>query len=233
MFARLAPCTLVLLAAAGVRGQAPNEPIRLTIRPASAPVPALKYLLIPDAQEQTPGNAAMLYYRAFSPEAEGWRRQPGVQEKMAEALQKSLDKLPRKEFEWVLGSKQFRELDLGARREYCDWGFTERVRSEGIGMLLPDVQSFRLYANALALRTRLHLADGNFDRAAYSLQTAFALGRDVGDAPILINALVGVSVCTVQTAQVDQWIQTPGSPNLYWALTDLPRPLVSLRRAVR
>ncbi|HMC90240.1 MAG TPA: hypothetical protein VKI17_11870, partial [Gemmataceae bacterium] len=182
MIRSLAAFAIALLAGAGGRAQNPPEPIRLTIQPAPAPVPALKYLLLPDAQEQTPGNAAMLYYRAFSPEWEGWRRQPGLQGRMAEALQMPLDKLPRKDFDWLLGSKQFHELDLAARREYCDWQLTERVRAEGIGMLLPDIQSFRLYGTALALRSRLYLADRNFDQAAHSLQTGFALGRDVGDA---------------------------------------------------
>jgi hypothetical protein len=233
MIRSLAACAIALVAGAAGQAQNPPEPIRLTIQPAPVPVPALKYLLLPDAQEQTPGNAAMLYYRAFSPEWEGWRRRPGLQDRMGEALQTPLDKLPRKDFDWLLGSKQFRELDLAARREYCDWQLTERIRTEGIGMLLPDVQSFRIYGTALALRSRLYLADRNFDQAAYSLQTGFALGRDVGDAPVLISSLVGVAICTVQAGQVDQWLQTPGSPNLYWALTDLPRPLVSLRRAVR
>ena len=43
-------------------------PIKLTLSPAAEPVPALRYLLLPELSEQTPGNAAQVYYRAFSPE---------------------------------------------------------------------------------------------------------------------------------------------------------------------
>ena len=33
--------------------------------------------------------------------------------------------------------------------------------------------------------------------------------------------------------RVEELIQAPGSPNLYWALTDLPRPLLDLRKALQ
>src|SRR5262249_3248163 len=32
---------------------------------------------------------------------------------------------------------------------------------------------------------------------------------------------------------LEEMIQQPGCPNLYWALTDLPNPLISLRRGVQ
>ncbi|HEV3447000.1 MAG TPA: hypothetical protein VG099_20345 [Gemmataceae bacterium] len=213
-------------------GRAPGQGMtyKLTIGPAALPSPVLKYHLLPDSFDVTPGNAAMLYYRAFSPEWEGWRRQPGLQDKISEALQASPQALPRAELDWVLNSKQLQELDLAARREYCDWGFTTRVKQEGIGMLLPEIQRFRAFANVLALRTRFELADKDFGKAAYSLQTGFALGKDVANAPLLINALVGVAIASVQAGQVDQWIQTPGSPNLYWSLTELPRPFIAPSR---
>ena len=221
---------LVLLVLSAGRAPGQGMTYKLTIGPAALPAPVLKYHLLPDSFDVTPGNAAMLYYRAFSPEWEGWRRQPGLQDKISEALQASPHDLPRSELGWVLNSKQLQELDLAARREYCDWGFTTRVKQEGIGMLLPDIQSFRAFANVLALRTRFELADKEFGKAAYSLQTGFALGRDVANAPLLINALVGIAIATVQAGQVDQWIQTPGSPNLYWSLTELPRPFIGQSR---
>jgi hypothetical protein len=60
-----------------------------------------------------------------------------------------------------------------------------------------------------------------------------ALGKHASEAPTLINVLVGVSICRQMLQQVEEWIQTPGSPNLYWALTELPRPYISLRRGMQ
>ena len=74
-------CLTLLLAATLPAAAQPldePEPIKLTIRPARVPTPALKYLLLPELKDQTPGNAALVYYRAYSPEWWGNIRQPGV-----------------------------------------------------------------------------------------------------------------------------------------------------------
>src|SRR5262249_52295609 len=56
------------------------------------------------------------------------------------------------------------------------------------------------------------------------------MGRDVAEGATLIQALVGIAVCAVMLDEVDEWIQMPDAPNLYWALSDLPRPLISVRK---
>jgi hypothetical protein len=210
----------------------PGEPIRLTIRPAAEPVPALKYRLLPELEEQEPGNRALLYYRSLSPEWWTNIRRPGEMEKFNKALSTPLKQLPREGVGWVVNSAMLRQVDRAARREYLDWGITPQVRKEGIGLLLPDVQSFREIATLLALRCRLEAADGHFDKAVYSLQTGMTLGRDVSRAPTLIHFLVGRSIIEMMLAQTEDLIQTPESPNLYWALAGLPRPFVDLRKGL-
>src|SRR5665213_1443611 len=44
----------------------PGDPIPLVVSPAAAPKPSLKYRLMPDRRDLTPGNAATLYYRAMA-----------------------------------------------------------------------------------------------------------------------------------------------------------------------
>ena len=59
---------LVLLAAAlagPARGQ-DVEPVRITLHPAAAPTPALRYHLLPELFEMTPGNAAERYKQALA-----------------------------------------------------------------------------------------------------------------------------------------------------------------------
>jgi hypothetical protein len=231
---RLLP-SLALLVTAVLPARAqprPGEPIRLTIRPAAEPVPALKYRLLPELEEQEPGNRALLYYRSLSPEWWTNIRRPEVMKKIDKALTTPLKDLPRAEFEWVVKSSMLRHLDRAARREYLDWGLTPQVRKEGIGLLLPDVQGFRETATLLALRCRLEAADGHFNKAVYSFQTGMTLGRDVSRAPTLVQFLVGVAIVQVMLTQMEDLIQTPGAPNLYWALTDLPRPFVDLRKGL-
>lgn len=233
MFRRLASLALILGAVAPAVAQDPTQPIRLRIHPAAAPAPAMKYQLLPLVEDSTPGNRAQLYYRSFSPDWEGWRRREGFFGQVDRALQTPLNDLPRKDLDWILAYAQFQEVDMGARREYLDWDFTRRVRSDGIHMLLPDIQGFRGTANMLALRARLEIADRHYDKALYTLQTGYSLGRDVGDAPLLVSAMVGTAISMAMSDQVEELIQAPGSPNLYWALTGLPIPLVSLRKPIQ
>jgi hypothetical protein len=56
----------------------------------------------------------------------------------------------------------------------------------------------------------------------------FALARHMGEHPTLIGGLVGIAIAYVTIAPLEELIQQPGCPNLYWALTNLPSPLVSL-----
>jgi hypothetical protein len=109
----------------------------------------------------------------------------------------------------------------------------ERLRREGIGILLPDVQDMRRIAALLVVRARLEIAEGRYDKALYTLQTGLALARHVGDGVILIQDLVGIAIAQLMIARVEELIQQPDAPNLYWALTDLPRPFFDLRKALQ
>jgi hypothetical protein len=224
----LAPFLATNAVAEDRKGPSRPPPIRLEVRPAAEPVPALRYKLLPELRDLKRGNAALLYYRSFSPE---WltHLRPEVRKKL-DAWSQDTKKAPSNELRWVLHYRPLQEIDRAARRTYCDWELNERVREEGINLLLPDVQSFREFARLLAIRARLEMMDGQHDKVAYTLQTGFCLGRDVSNAPTLIQALVGMALAQIMLEQVEHWMQTPGSPNLYWSLTDLPRPIISLRR---
>jgi len=218
--------------------QAPPPPsipvVKMPLRPTAAPVPALRYTLLPELRETTPGNAALLYYRAFSPEwIKNWL-QSDVTEAVDKAQSEPLAELKSRHATDLVaslrGAQMLREVDRAARRQYCDWDLVGRAREDGISMLLPDVQGLRHFGRMLAVRARLELADGDFDKATHTLQTGMQLGRHAADAPTLIQALVGIAITNVMLNQVEEFIRAPGSPNLYWALTGLPQPFVDLRR---
>src|SRR5213593_2791887 len=96
----LSVCLHLLLVASGAVAQEEARPlvVRLTVHPAAEPTPALKYRLLPEVRELTPGNAAVLYYRAFSPE---WltHLRPEIRKRLHEHAEHP-DKVPLKEFRW-------------------------------------------------------------------------------------------------------------------------------------
>src|SRR5260370_318240 len=97
--------------------------------------------------------------------------------------------------------------------------------------LLPEVHFMRTFAVLLSVRAHLEMADGNLTAAVHTIQTGLALAKQTGEQPTLINYLVGAAIAQIVLRQVDDFVQQPKAPNLYWALTDLPRPLIDQRKA--
>jgi hypothetical protein len=96
-------------------------------------------------------------------------------------------------------------------------------------ILLPELQQTRQFGRMLAAKVRLHVAEGEFDEAVHTLQTGYALAQHVGRGQTIINGLVGIAIAKMMSKQVETLIQRPDAPNLYWALTNLPHPLVDVR----
>jgi hypothetical protein len=198
----------------------------LHVSPQGAPVPALKYRLLPVASELQEGNAVPIYLRLvheqsdasqkyFTETPQRWNRLP-------------VDKVPLDQARQFLRDRRFRQFDFGARRRTAEWNYT---LDEGnpIGLLLPDVQIMRTYAPALILQVRVALAEKDFPRAAHDLETCFAFSRHVADGPTLVHSVAAVGLASQFTDAVADFVEQPGAPNLYWALTALPRPLIDPR----
>lgn len=222
--------------------QPPEPPVvpvtRLTLTPAAAPTPALRYELLPNFRERVPGNAALSYYRAVLMAAE--RRHPDPKQgyeydaKIDELAAKPLKDIPLEELRNYLQPARnlLREVENGSKRDRCDWELERRIDAEGIGVLLPEVQKMRELARPLSLRCRLHMAEGKAEDALLDVRTGFAMARHTGDGPTLIQALVGVALFHIFAHRLEEVLELPTCPNLYWALTALPRPFHDMRRPV-
>lgn len=208
--------------------------VELEISPASEPVPALKYRLLPPQRERLPGNAALYYHRALLtlhdslPSAKPAQE---LQSRIQDWLSTPLDKLPIADVEkTVVGFRQvLAELERGARCERCDWQVP--IELDGIATTMPEIQSMRNAVRVLGLSVRLKTAKGDFPGAIRSVQACLQISRHLNDGKTMISALVGSATAAVALGQLESLVQQPGAPNLYWALTDLPTPLIDLRDA--
>jgi hypothetical protein len=228
-----------------VRGQAPpaaekkadDKPAEkwlfdraVTVAPAAAPVPVFKYRLYPSEFERKEGNAVPIYLR-FAHERSDARKKE-LREKPEEWNKLPLDKLPLADVKQFLDgySYNLHQLELGARRKTADWSYTLDV-DDIIGLLLPDVQEMRFHAPILVLKARLEMAEGRYADAARTLETGFSFAQQVGHGDFLIQSLVGIFIAQQMADCALELVERPGAPNLYWAATVLPRPLIDLRRA--
>jgi hypothetical protein len=179
--------------------------IRLTVRPMPAPKPALRYLLLPELREMQPGNPIPNYLKCFLDQDFS---SPQSQENLSESA--------------------LRQADRAARMDKPDWQILLKAKTDGVNLLLPDVQKIRALASALQERFRTEVTQHRFDDALRTTKTMFAMARHMGEHPTLIGDLVGIAIAFVAIGPLEEMLSQEGCPNLYWALTNLPSPLVSM-----
>jgi hypothetical protein len=204
--------------------------ITLTVLPAAAPKPALRYLLLPDVQEQNPGNPIQNYLKCFMEQHKFFFDKEAF-DRREKLLTMPLAELPARELE-NYGSIALKQADWAARLDNPDWQILLKVKTDGVGLLLPDLQELRSLANALKVRFRAEVALGRFDQALLTARTMFAMSRHLSEHPTLIGDLVGIVVALAAIGPLEEMLQQPGCPNLYWALTNLPSPLVPLDKGI-
>jgi hypothetical protein len=201
--------------------------IKLSVQAQAAPKPALKYLLLPELKDMQPGNPITAYYRCFMEQHNFYRGKEAAADR-EKWLNCPLSELPDNLADY--GGSSTRQADYAARLDTCDWQILHKIRKDGIGLLLPDIQPLRELASVLKVRYRGQIKVGKFDDAIRTHQTMFALARHLGEHPTIISNLVGIAIAHVAIGPFEELIQQPGSPNLYWAIAQLPKPFVNLRR---
>jgi hypothetical protein len=206
-----------------------DRQVLLDVQPAAAPVPALKYQLLPEVSEMNPGNSVPAYLKCFAEQTNFFFKKESSDERERLLHCPLTDIAPGSLKDY--GGSALKQADHAARLEYCDWNILPQMREKGYMLLLPEIQQMRTLASALAVRCRGQLADKDYDGAVGTLKTLFALGRNMGDHPTIISGLVGAAIAQIGLNLIEEFVQQPGAPNLYWALTGLPTPLVDLRRA--
>jgi hypothetical protein len=164
-------------------------------------------LLLPELKEMTPGNPIPNYLKCFLDQDFSAERE-------------------------VLSKSALRQADRAARMDKPDWQVLLKLKTDGIGLLIPDVAKIRQLAADLKDRFHDEAVRGHFDDALYTAKTMFALSRHMGEHPTLIGYLVAIAMAQITIGPLEEMLEQPGCPNLYWALTNLPDPLISLNKCM-
>lgn len=217
--------------------------IQLTVTPADEPRPSLRHRLTLRPQDLSPGNSVSYYMRAY-PENGPANNMKHLRERFGDVVDDWYDpEFPLSNFSredidlansWI--SDFIREfLDPGSRCRDCDWGYNPAdLRGEKvITVLLPEIQAIRSFSRQLALYTRVAIADRRYDDAINAMRISYRVGQDTGKHPFLVSGLVGIAITQYADRGVAELIAAPDSPNLYWALSELPNPPLPLREALR
>jgi hypothetical protein len=221
----------VLLALFPLGSSAGESVVRLHVAPMAAPKPALKYLLLPEVRELNLGNPVQWYVRCFAEQRNFFFSKEGVAER-ERLVMMPLSELPADKY-GKYGGHALTQADWGARLDTPDWQILERVQNDGMDLMLPEQGPLRILGTALRVRFRLEIAGKRFDDAVGTAKTMFALARHLGENPTVAANRTGFFIANLALDTLEEMVGQPGCPNLYWALTDLPCPLVDLRKGIQ
>lgn len=212
-----APATSTTTAAAG------PEVHKLAVSAQAPAEPALRYRLLPPGEELTAGNGATVYLAGMTMMASLWQPWHDDLERFAEM---EVEELPLAEVKKWNAPSTLKHSHVAARRERCEWDMP--LRENGLDTVFPHFNYVRSTARLISINVRLALAEKRFDDAAYSLQTGFALTRDVQGDNLIVSGMLSGALANLFLQDVQRFIDREGAPNLYWPLANLPRPIVDV-----
>jgi hypothetical protein len=227
----------LVLGWSGTTAQPPPVPkdgpwvVPITVHPMTEPKPALKYLLLPEARDIGAGNQIPAFYKCFMEQNYLYHNKEAIDQR-EEWLKAPLNDLVEVKALIGYGGSSTRQADLAARLESVDWGILSQLKTEGIFLLLPDVQQLRALAQVLKVKLRGEIARKDFETAIHTAQTMLALARSFESHPTLIGQLVGIAIASLTIDTLEEFVQQPNAPNLFWAIADLPNPFISLRHGM-
>ncbi len=201
-----------------------SGPFEMAVYPVKAPEPAEKYSLLARADKQIDADAVPLYEKAIQAMPRGRKQDKQIRE----WLQLPPEQLPQQQVEEVMRkhAESLKLLARATRCKQCNWPKWKP------GTMIPDLSEYRNLAFLLELRARLEIVHRRYDEALLTMQTGFGIARHLGQAPTCTQAMVGTAIGGVMCKEVELFIKGKDSPNLYWALANLPRPLADVKKAI-
>ncbi|MCP4450368.1 MAG: hypothetical protein GY809_02830 [Planctomycetes bacterium] len=189
----------------------------LTLGSPGASTKAAQFLLLLDPNAQTDADAYPLYEKAIR----GLGADVSLQNVSA-WLKIDSPEFPLEEAVQTLAAfaVPLVHLEQASKCRQCTW---PRVN---VGTMMPHLTELRQLIFLVALKARIQIEQHRFADAVVSLQIGMALAYHLGQAPLVIQGQVAMSMEAVLCRQLRHWVQTPGSPSLYGAIAALPPSLV-------
>ena len=205
--------------------------LELLVDPAPEPFPALRYSLLLPSEARKAGSAAPIYLRLVHERHDEWRKQLGSGSETFLDVPFAAMSIPEAEKFLDRFANVTVQLSAAARRTDCQWEYVLEGQ-DPLLISLSDSQSMRAYGRLLCIKARYEIRGGKFDQAVSTMQDNLALARHVANGPFIVSRLVGVTISSITLDRVQELLQQPGAPNLYWALASLPRPLIAFDGAL-
>ncbi|MGI9474091.1 MAG: hypothetical protein ACR2NZ_21300 [Rubripirellula sp.] len=203
-------------------------PETLSLHAAASPDPLLRYRLWPAPEHRIRDNATTIVNRSviltlqIPPKSRN-----ELADRYSEWSEMPIGDLPIKDVRRVLATYQS-ALDELARVENVmmieyDIQLDQLSAPEMIATFLPEFQEMRHLARLIGLRARVAIAEERWDDAVHDCRIGFRLAEVCGySTDFLVGRLVGFAISGTMFGVLEEAMQQPACPNLYWALASLP-----------
>jgi hypothetical protein len=212
----------------------------VTLSPSTYLKPVSKSYLLPEYSEIQPGSKIQGFLKCFMEQQIFFGQEQEL--KRDKFLQMKMADLPKNVREecgvnnGVAYNPQYTNfmvmMDRAARYSRTEWNEWFDLRKDGVYFLLPEVQKLRSLASVLRLRMRGEIKNHEFERAIATARTLFGLAKGLEEHPTLIGNLVGMAIATICLNAIEEMIQEPGCPNLFWAFVDMPKNVIDTRHGI-
>lgn len=207
------------------------------IAPVPIPTPVLKHVFFNELDSNLQGNPIQGYLKCFMEQDNLYANRDVAlaRSKFNEMSMEELKKADKTEVGDLryYGGTSVKYARRASRMTTVDWNIITEMQENGISTLLPEVQKLRELANVMSLRIRGEIIAGDFPEAITDLKVMFTLAQHLGQHPTFIGSLVGIAIARMALNRVEEMLREPNAPNLYWALTSLPHPLVKQEEGLR
>jgi hypothetical protein len=196
---------------------------KLTLHPQKAPTELGKFPLLPPESAMIDGDAVPLYEKAIQSLPD-----KASDEQIHKWLDMPIDQLPVGQVEQGLSKymDSLKSVAKAVKCRQCEWPEWTP------GMDVPNLEGYRRLAFVVRLWAKMEIANEGYEGAILALQTELGMSRQVGQAPTIIQVLVGTAIGGLGCRQIEEFVQGPGAPNLYLALASLPKPFVLMEKAI-
>ena len=213
-----------------------SQIVSLRLYPAKESVPVFKHRLVKDPSGMLDRNAVIHYHRAIHFERRAQNSTDVDVEVFNEWAGATPSELPKEQVKrWLEENRLvFEELRKSRHCAEVDWGLqpTQYDESPWHTISIDEVQHIRQFARLALIKAKLEIAEGRLDDTIETIQTGYKLGMDVGKSGFLVGDLVGIASIGITNGALYELIQHPDAPSLYWALTELPQPMIDSRKTI-
>ncbi len=224
-YRRLCPVLGVFGIAAMAYGQA-SQPVdanlprvvTLVLQPSKLDT-GVHYSLLPAAANRKDGDGATFYNKAVKAMPNGLDMG-----KVWNCLQIPLSQMSQAEAEAILQQAQatLQFISQGAQCQACNWPPSQPTS------MPQDLPAYRQLAALVCVKARVEIVKNQYGDAISTLRTGMSAAAHIGNAPSVVQSLVGIAMTRMMLQRVEELAQMPNSPNLYAAIKALPNPMIDV-----